>query len=68
MGTAAVYIGESEEISSLALKRYKPSSVKGYEHCNKVLQDKYEFMKIKAGDAFGEISLMESKPHEESIL
>ena len=68
MGTVAVYISDTADNNVNKLKRFKPFSPKCFEKANKSLQDKYEFMKMKTGDAFGEVSLMQSKPNTESIV
>ena len=39
-----------------------------FEKANQVLDNKYEFIKMKAGDAFGETALINDKPLGESVL
>mmetsp|Transcript_39539 Transcript_39539/g.45398 ORF Transcript_39539/g.45398 Transcript_39539/m.45398 type:complete len:131 (-) Transcript_39539:1877-2269(-) len=70
MGTVAVYIDDPSHQQFLAggLKKMKKLNGKCFEHANEVLADKYEFMRMKAGDAFGETALLNGTPPEESYL
>lgn len=70
MGTVAVYINDPSQQQFLAggLKKMKKMKGKCFERANEILADKYEFMKMKAGEAFGETSLINGKPPEESYL
>lgn len=69
VGTVAVYISDpSTNKYGSGLKKMKKINTKGFEEANQVLEGKYEFMKMKAGDAFGETALINDKPLAESIL
>ena len=70
LGTAAVFISNkpNNKISLVGMKKFKPLAPKCFTNANSLLQNKYEFMKMKTGDAFGETAIMQDKPLTESIL
>lgn len=70
MGTVAVFINDvsRKQVQAGGLKKMKKLKDKCFEHANDVLEGKYEFMRMKAGEAFGEDSLINGKPPEESYL
>lgn len=66
MGKVTLYIQHQNE--GRDLKKFRAMRPKCFEKANGVLQDTYEFMKMKPGDSFGESSLMNDKPLQESVL
>ena len=69
MGKVSVYINDPSKAGIEGeLKKRKKQTEKCFEKANQILEGTYEFMKMKAGEAFGESSLVYDRPLRESTL
>ena len=69
MGKVSIHINDPFKSGIKGkLKKMKHLAAKCFEKANQELHGSYEFMKMKAGEAFGESALVHDSPLQESIL
>lgn len=70
LGEVSVYISDQSQKYFLSggVKKFEKFQEDCYQYANSVLNSKYEFTRLKPGDAFGENALLRNKSYGESLL
>lgn len=70
MGDVTVFTKESTDEISMSdpMGKQKKYGGKIYDKAREELKNKYEFMTMQPGEAFGQTAILQDKPHSESIL